>query len=306
MNEYGMYNDLAMGVYTQQNQFDLDHQKLTMLGFNSGEIQTLELIVNNGGKVSTNALTMYGLSYDQARRLRYMYDICIGKVVIESTEDLCKHLRKMFGGHRRIGIQDLAVSKINKVPRKAVVAGIKDETFCIYNSANYPILERLYDVVNVTPTRITIETDRKPVLKFKQPKYVEGVVEIKEAKPNGKALVAFDKKYCKLCNRYIIVAGLRRPEYHLGMVEIICIEGTKVYVYASNMGTKESVSYSMMTQRVYDYGVFPNQIGNKLKAAASELYKQLCGVYAEIIQSNQDYSIIPFEDLEEDDIEIED
>ena len=306
MNEYGMYNDLAMGIYTQQNQFDLDHQKLTMLGFNSGEIQTLELIVNNGGKVSTNALTMYGLSYDQARRLRYMYDICIGKVVIESTEDLCKHLRKMFGGHRRIGIQDLAVSKINKVPRKAVVAGIKDETFCIYNSANYPILERLYDVVNVTSTRITIETDRKPVLKFKQPKYVEGVVEIKEAKPNGKALVAFDKKYCKLCNRYIIVAGLRRPEYHLGMAEIICIEGTKVYVYASNMGTKESVSYSMMTQRVYDYGVFPNQIGNKLKAVASELYKQLCGVYAEIIQSNQDYSIIPFEDLEEDDIEIED
>lgn len=307
MDNYGMYGNTAMGVYSPQNQFDLDPIKLQSLGFTQEEIQTLQNIVYCGGKTSIQALTQYGLSYEQAKRLRYMYDVCIGKVMIESTDDLCKHLKKMFGGSRKIGIQDLAVSKVKAVPRKAVVAGISDRTFGIYNSSQYPVMERMYDVVDVTTTRIHVETDRKPVLKYKQDKFIDGVVEIKEVKQNGKLTVAFDKKYCKLLNRFIVVASLRRPEYHLGLLEIICIEGTKVYVYAQTIGVKDTVSYNMSTQRVYAYGFYPNEIQGKLKAVGAGLYKQLCGVYANSIPANQDFRMLTIEEeKDEDDIELED
>ena len=308
MNGLNVYNGIDMGLYTQQNQFDLDVNKLTSLGFTMDEINTLSFIVMNGGKTSTTALTKYGLSYEAARRIRYMYDICIGKVSIESTDDLSKHLRKLFGKHRRIGIQDLAVSKISRVPRKAVVAGITDPTFEIYNSINYPVEERLYDVVNITPTRVVVETTRKPVLKYKQPKHIDGVLEILDVKADGKVTVAFDKRYCKLCNRYVVVASLRRPEFHHGLIEIICIEGTKVYVYARTLGTQEKVRYNMGTQRVYEYGNFAKEINDKLKTVGAKMYKSLCGVYATVHPANQDFRILTLEeDIDSDnDIVIED
>lgn len=307
MDNYGIYNSGAMGIYTPQTQFDFDPAKLIALGFNQAEVQTLQYIIVNGGKLSTNALTLYGIPYEQARKIRYMYDICMGKVQVESTNDLSKHMKKMFGNTRKIGIQDLAVSKINKVPRKAIVAGITDRAFALYNSKQYPMYERLYDVINVTGSRIFIETTRRPVLKFKQAKVVEGVIEIVETKIGGKTIVAFDKKYCKLCNRFIVVASLRKPEFHHGMIEVICIEGTKVYVYAQTLGTKENVSYNLGTQRVYDYGFFPNEIDIKLKSSGAELYRHLCGVYATVYPANQDFRILTIEEEEDkDDIGIED
>ena len=307
MDNYGIYNSDAMGVYTQQSQLDFDPNKLIALGFNQAEVQTFQYILSNGGKTSTNALMQYGLSYEEARKLRYMYDICMGKVIVESTDDLSKHMKKMFGTARKIGISDLAVSKLSSVPRKAVVAGINDATFKIYNSAQYPIQQRLYDVVDVTGTRVHVETERKPILKHKQPKFIADVLEIIEVKSNGKVIVAFHKKYIRLLNRFIIVGSLRRPEFHSGLVEIICIEGSKVYIYAQNMGIRDKVSYNMGTMRVYAFGVFPNEIQAKLKTVAAELYKHLCGVYATVIPANQDFMMLPIEeDKDEDDIALED
>lgn len=308
-----MYNvvnsnvNVSNGIYTAQNQFDFDEKRLKSLGFNDTEIQTLSYIIMNGGKVTLGSLNKYGLPYEESKRLKYMYDICIGKVIIDSVDDLCKHLRKMYGNRRRIGIGDLAVSKISKVPRKAVIAGIVDSTFGIYNSKQYEGTDKMYDVINVTNTRIHILTNRKPILKYKQPKSIEGVIEILSIKDDGKLEVAINKRYIKLVNRFMIVASLRKPEYHNGLIEIVCIEGTKVYVYAQSMGTKENVSYSMGTQRVYAYGFFPSEINNKLKSVGSEIYKQICGVYAVVEPANQDFRVLTIEENEEDDdIEIED
>lgn len=300
-------NNSGMGVYTNQSQFELDPVQLASLGFSNEEVQTLQYIVANGGKTSLQALTQYGMSYEQAKKLRYMYDICIGKVIIESTNDLCKHLKKMFGGSRKISVADLAVSKVKTVPRKAVVAGITDSTFKIYNSAQYKINEKLYDVENVTTTRIQVITNRKPVLKYKQDKFIPDVVEILDLKKDGNVVVSFNKKYAKLLNRFVIVASLRRPQFYHGLIEIICIEGTKVYVYAKTIGVGESVNYNMGTERVYAYGYFPGEIGVKIKATATDMYKRLCGVYAEVIPGNQEFNIMPIEeDKDDDDIEIED
>lgn len=305
-NEYGMnFSNTGMGVYTAYNQFDLDPVKLQSLGFNQNEIDTLYYIMANGGKVTTQALTSYGISYEDARKLRYMFDICTGKVVIDSPDDLAKHMKKMFGHIRRLGIQDLAISKISSVPRTALVAGIPRGPFDIWNSSKYPPLERMYTVVDVSGGKITIETDRKPVLKFKQDKFIDGVLEIKELTKDGKVRVAIDKKYCRLCNRFIIVASLRRPEFHHGMVEMICIEGTRVYVYAKDLGTKDQVRYNMGTQRVYAYGFYPNEIQSKLMLCATNMYKELCGVYATTYPANQDFLILTPEKDEDDTDEIE-
>ena len=294
------------GLYGNMQQFDFDTVKLASLGFSEQEINNLQYIITNGGKVTTNALMQYGYNYEQAKRLRYMYDICMGKVQIEDKNSLIKHLRKMNCHMPKIGIQNLKVSTVNKVPRKAVVAGIKDPTYCIYNSGNYPINDRMYDVVDVTNSYIHVKTPRKPVLKYGQAKSIDGVLKIIDVDKN--VTIAFDKKYCKLCNRFIVLASLRRPEFHLGMIEMICIEGTRVYVYAQNMGSRESASYSMGTQRVYDYGFYPSDIQSKLRRVGLELYKSLNGVYSEIIPANQEFRILTIEESvdKEDDIDIED
>lgn len=304
MEGLNMYNFNNPSNYIYNN-IDIDVDRLVSLGFRPEEVQTLQYIIYNGGKVTNQSLVKYGIPYKEAKRLKYMHDICVGKVSIENKNDLCKHLRKLFCDVRRIGIQDLAVSKVSKVPRKAVIAGIKDETFKIYNSKNYDIKDRMYDVVDVTGKRIVIETDRKPVLKYKQPKFVEGVIEIKELKDDGNVVVSVDKEYIKLVNRFIIVGSLRRPEFHNGMIEIICTEGTKVYVFAQTLGTKEKVSYNMGTQRVYEYGFNKDEIDSKLTSVGIMIYKKLCGVYASKIPANQDFRLLNLEEDDKEDIEIE-
>ena len=77
----------------------------------------------------------------------------------------------------------------------------------MWNSKNYPVLERTYKVLNVSGGCITIETDRWPKLKYKQARKIPGVLELKEIdKVNRKLTVQIHKDYCKLCNRFIIVA----------------------------------------------------------------------------------------------------
>lgn len=302
----------GMGVYTAYTQFDFDPVKLQLLGFNQMEIDTLHYIIINGGKVTNQALTSYGLTYEQARKIRYMYDICTGKVIIDdpsmsdTLDDLAKHAKKMFGHVRRLSIHDLATTKVNKVPRTALIAGIPDGPFSIWNSKNYPPLDRMYTVVDVSGRKITIETDRIPTLKFKQDKFIDGILEIKDGPRNGKLTVSIDKDYCKLCNRFIIVASLRRPEFHLGMVEMVCIEGSKLYVFAKDMGTAVNVGYRMNTQRVYAYGFYPNEIQSKLMTCATEIYNNLLGIYARVIPANQDFMLIsPDLPEETDEIEVE-
>lgn len=298
MDEFGYFDNGAMGVYTAGNQFDLDPLMLQSIGFTQDEIQMLQFIVMNEGKATVNTMVQYyGVPYEQAQKLKYMYDICTGRIMIQSEDDLSKHLRKMFGKHQRIGIQNLATSKISDIPRTALVAGIPTNTpFAIWNSKQYPFNERMYAVLDVTPTNITIETNRIPVLKYKEPKYIENILEIKEGPKNGKIQVAINRKYCRLCNRFVIVASMRRPEFHHGIVEIICIEGTKVYVFADTMLAKKYSRYGNNTQRIYDFGYYPSEIKSKLMACASEVYQRLCGVYAIPIEANSDFQVLPPEE----------
>lgn len=266
--------------------------KFLSLGFNNTEITNFEYIATNGGKFTPQFLQQCGYTYEQARRLTYMYNIYCGKVVINSKQDMIKHLRKMFGADYRLSMQDLAISKITNVPRVAVVSNIVHKPYDIWNSNRYKGKDAIYKVVDSSGQKITIETSRKPRLEYGQPKIVPGVLEIKGVKANGNAVVTFDKRYCNLCNRFIIVASLRNPEFHYGKYEMLCFEGTKVYVYATNMGTKENVKYNMGTQRIYAFGIFPGEIKSKLEYVAKVLYNQLHCVSTEYENANSTFKVV--------------
>lgn len=307
MDDFGYFNRGGMGACGPGTQFDLDPVKLQSIGFKPSEIQALQQIVMENGRATVQIMTQYyGIPYEQAQKLKYMYDICTGKVNITTQDDLSKHFRKMFGKHRRIGITDLSVSTISNVPRTALVAGIpSDSPFAIWNSKQYKPMERMYHVIDVSGGNIIIETNRLPVLKWRESRKLEGICAILNEPNKGKIQVAINKKYCRLCNRFVIVASLRCPEFHHGLVEIICIEGTKLYVFADTMGAKNYTRYGNNTMRVYDYGFFPMEIQPKLISVASNIYKRLCGVYVNQIPANSEFVILSKEQpKEEEDIDV--
>lgn len=273
-------------------QFEFDPVRLGSLGFSSAEVNCLGSLLNMGYKINNNTLQAYGLSYEQQQRIKYMYNICCGKVSIDTKEELIRHLKKMNNHAYKIGIGNLPISKITQIPRVAVVAGIKQEPYAIWNSNRYKGKEMLYSVEHVTGQKITIETSRKPVLKHGAAMSIPGVLEIKGVRANNKAVIEFSKQNCRLCNRFIIVATFRRPEFHHGLYEIICYEGTKVYVYARTMGVKDGVKYNGSTERVYAFGFFNNEIKDKLDAVGKFIYNSLKGVKAEYESANQDYNFL--------------
>lgn len=281
------------------NQINIDVNKLLRLGFSQQEINALQYVYSNGGKFTPNMLQQYGYTYEQAKKLSYMYAICSGRVSVETKEETIKHLRKMFGSEYRISMQDLAVSRLTNVPRFALVDGITDEPYNIWNSKNYQGPNMLYKVADVSGKNVIVETKRRPQLKYKQAKAIDGVFEIKGVTSNNNVVISFNKKYCRLCNRFIIVASLKRPEFHHGMYEIMCFEGTRVYVYAMSIGTRDTVKYHMGTQRVYDFGLFPNDIPVKLENIARGMYNKLHGVGIQFDSATQKYQVLPREEKEQ-------
>lgn len=294
---YTNYSGNGMGVYTAASQFDFNPQRLQQLGFNQTEIQCLNNVLCCFDKVTMQTLQRdMGLNYEQAQRIMYMYNICNGRVRIKSEQELITHLRKMFGKRKRITINDLPTSPIQDIPRTAMIAGIKEPGYDMWNSKNYPVMERSYQVVDVQGGYITIKTDRWPTLKYKQARKIPGVLEIKEIDKENRVLtVAIHKDYCRLCNRFIIVAQTKRPEFHLGLVQIICIEGTKIYVYAQNAGVKEKIHYTSGNSRVYAYGYYAEDIKNKLMGVAQKIYKLVCGFQASVVKPNQKFEYLQTE-----------
>ena len=284
----------------------MDKNTLLSMGFTDTEISHYTNIVCNGGKFTPSALQSYGYNFEQAKRLAYLNNVCQGKVTIGSDDQKVKHLKKMFGSEHKITIQDLATSRVTDVPRLAVVANIIQSPYDIWNSKNYKGTAALYRVVDVSGQKITVITDKKPVLKYGAAKKIPGMLEIRGVKENGGVIVTFDRRYCALCNRFIIVASTRNPEFHCGKYSILCYEGTRVYVYAVNMGTKEKLHYSMGNQRIYDFGFLPNQIKPKLENVAQWIYKKIGGVEAKYDNPNQNYRVVDVQSNQADNSEEDD
>lgn len=283
----------------------IDTDLLFRLGFDRDLVIYLQNLVYNNYKLDYRTLSSLGVNYETAKELRYMYDIGTGKKIIDSERDYIAHLRRTFGKNRRIGINDLKLSKVRDVPRVAVIAGITIKPWNIYNSNNYSKENMFYIVKDIYSNRIIVETKRKPSLKFGDTKKVEGLLEIKSYNnKSGVLTLAVDKKYCRLCNRYIIVASLKRPEFHHGLIEMLCKEGTKVYVYAQTLKARDSIRYNNGTQRVYDYGILKQDIKKKLIKAASSLYDSIQCISSKAYPANTDFITVEVENNKADDSSI--
>lgn len=263
---------------------------LYRLGFKEELIQLLITLVYNKIKLNYTTLSYLGIGYEVVKELRYMYDLGTGRKVIDSEMDYIAHLKRTFGKDKRIGINDLQLSKVRDVPRLAVIAGIRIKPWDIYNSKNYSKDKMFYIVKDIYSNRILIETKRKPQLRYGEAKKIESLIEIKDInKRTGILTIAIDKNYCRLCNRYIIVGSLKRPEFHHGMIEMLCKDGTKVYVYAQTLKARDSIRYNNGTQRVYDYGVLNQDIQKKLIKTARSLKGSLQYIATKVYPANTDF-----------------
>lgn len=282
-----MNNYNGMGIYTANTQFDIDEGRLRELKFTDKEIEMLKYVVSCFGKVSVNDLISRGVNERVAKHIKYAYDICSGRVTIDDKFTLKNHLRKMFSSTYKISASDLEPSSVKDINRKCVIMGL-NEPWSIWNSNKFKGYEMLYTVTAIGSENIQFITSRIPVLKYKESKEISGVLKI-EKNDNGKLLVSINRKYAKLCNRFIVTASLRKPEKYLFLVEIICIEGTSVYVYATDIGGKKKSVRSTNSNRIYDFGVFENEIEQKTMRVASNIYKRMCGVVANKEMGTYDY-----------------
>lgn len=286
-------NSYFSNRYNNQNYLEssgINKGYLLMLGFTDEEINILQRLMVDGARIAINSMVSMGLNYQSAQRIKYMHSIVIGKVIINNTDDLSKHLRMMRNSSKKIGIYDLPLTKVKKVPRYAAVAGIKKAPFDIFNSSNYKGIDMFYEVVGVYGNRVTVKSKNKPVIKYGQPKGIEGVLEIRKLLEDGTILVSFENKFVRLLNRFLVVASLRRPQEHHGLAEILCLDGTKVYVYAQTLPFN-SITVNRSTQRVYDYGMLGSDMRNKICDAAREVYNNVYGVYCSWEDGNSIYNI---------------
>lgn len=276
-----------------------------VLGYEEHEVMAAQELLANGVKFTPNMLGQLGFNSFEVQRLRQIHDIITGKKVIETADDLSHHIKRIHRG-RRLSMAELLPSKVLRVPRKAVIHSITDPTFKMYNSENYSKINRFYDVVGVGGSRIHIETARKPVLKFKQSKVVEGVIEIQELLESGRVKIAVNREYAALCNRFVIAMGFRKPELHHGCAQIVGLDGTKVYVYAKSIGKREKLDFMLGSARVYDHGIFPEDIVPKLQSAAEMNFYRVGGRHIEYYPYTEEYKIlIPEGTREEEDDELQ-
>lgn len=325
----GTNNNMGYG-YTAYNNTNVDYNVLLKLGFSGEEIDFVNQVAAQFGKVTSDRVNKLTGNPILAKKLSYLYNIirgadvtrvieCVNTIrqnsmvcssddieVASALNNLSSHYRKLHqqlnGKARVVFNKTLPRPKLGVVPKKAIVGGIKDEIFCIYNSNRYLVKDRLYDVVSYNDTNTLIRTTRTPVLaNGVQPK-VPGIGEIKEdTKPirskNGEpakktVLVSLNNKYVRLCNRYIVAASTQKPTFHCGMIEMICRDGTLLYVYAVELlggdkvnggidkftGEASQYKENSSTRVVYDYGYRACDLEQKVEAVAGYLYKGFQGI----------------------------
>jgi hypothetical protein len=281
---------------------DFDVRKLTGLGFSYSEIRECENLFQRGAKFSTAFLQQVcGYDYSTSVRLKYLYDIAQGKIEIETDDELCRHLKKLFGNRRRASIADIPPSAVTEVPKLCLIGNVVDELFYVYNSAFYSPDERFYKVVKSTNSKTVIRTSRKPEIKFRGATDSAGVASILCTNADGTVDVQFESLYVRLCNRYIVIVSAKRPEFHLGCYELIVVDGSRFYVFARVLPAKSDLKYKAAQERVLDSGVFPDEIKARITKCALWVHKRLSGVKAAYIEPTSVFELMHSESADYDD-----
>lgn len=325
----------------------VDWMLLGKLGFSGQEISALRVILNTYFIVNHRNIQEYFAYYGitpnilTEQRLMYAYRIITGKDIVDehSYKSVSRHIKKMNrGSDLRLSMDNLAIRGNHDIPRTAVIDGLTGP-FEIWNSRRYPPVERTYEVIKIAKEYVTIKTDRIPRLKYNDSLEVPGVLNILENK-NGIVTVRIHKKYCRLCNRFVILVSKNNPDssticdadnteygildsyrgqglnytpegFHACSV-IVAGDGTILYVYAKTMekdayGNPKASFNDQINTRIMDYGFYKSELLNKLAAARNKVAKVTSAVWMKDYQGNCTYveidnHIITESDPDEDDI----
>lgn len=205
----------------------------------------------------------------------------------KALEILARHftyMRNNFNQSNGIEVRsnrDLPQSMITDVVELAEIEGIEDEDFSIYNSDRYEDNSR-YLKVKRKGNVVQLEPKRLPVLKYgKQPK-IDGVIELRKDEYSDFGEDSYtlfvNHKFVKLLNTFVICISVRMPDSHLGMIDIVTENGSRIYVYATEWTAKNrrlkasSNEYNSNQARIVDYGYTNKQLEDKLASVATKVF----------------------------------
>lgn len=268
--DFGASSNLA--IYTND---------LERLGFSQQDIALLDAVASDGRMPTMLGMRNMGIDAETADKLRYLYRIASGEVRIESSDDLSKHLKRFWRGER-VGMHSLPLVNVGKLGVFCYVHGLSGP-WAVLNSCKYEskgLKQCCYMVKKSSSERVLIETDRRPVLKHKEPTEVAGSIRIANmaaiySGETNKVQYSISKKHIRFVNRYVIVASLKKQHGHFGAYNIMCMDGTQVWVAAIPVRSKGASSYYKDSQRVYRYGIDVNDIKKDLDGVAGMIFKHL-------------------------------
>lgn len=228
-------------------ELEITLEELEFLGFTAAEAGTFSNYLNSELNMTTNTLAMYNIHGQYAARLLYMKKLhTAGELTSESAKSfsfLEKHFRKM-SGDTSMGVLNLPVVDPIPIYQKAIVSGIGDEYLGVLNSRKgEPI--KLHRVVSANASKVVIQVHRKVGLKI--PKgyqaakgkftKIQNVLEVQkyytpEESRDYFARIAVNMTYARLINQYVIIAGQKEPQGHLGCAKCVTSQGKILYVYA--------------------------------------------------------------------------
>lgn len=277
---------------------EIDKDMLIRLGFRNNEIGMLIVARFFGCSSSVQKMVnKFKMDFRDAQRVKYMDDIMTGRVTVNNRVELAEHLKRIYTGARRLDISDLAISTVTDMPRKVAVFGIKADRFKLFNSnaKGYKSKDRIYTVTKISQSYVHFITKKRPVIKYDESLEETGVCKVVRIIDECSIEVAVHKNHCMICNRFIILASMKKPSVHFGMVEIICRDGSTVYVYAQASNAYKQSNYYSGNQRVYDYGYFGNEIRGKLLRNAQAVYARVNGLIVTVVEPTMKFETLSLE-----------
>lgn len=274
--------------------FEPDREKLGRLGFTEGDISTLQMLVqqNRNRMPTRDKLRQMGYNENQSVMFRYMYNISIGRIEIDTREAMAKHLRKLWRGPR-IGLNHLPYSTVSELNRYCLVAHLPKPYDSLNSNRYYQfggLKEGMYKVDKIAGGRTYITTPRRPVLTRNDSQDIPGVIRVESVNRRDDTITySIDNKYVRICNRFVIAASLRRPLDHLGLSSILCMDGTTIYVMALPVKSGAGKTYYSQSQRVYAYGVDKEMLLPTLHDISVKMFNYFKAFMMEQEHGNIDY-----------------